>query len=136
MNYQRYKNLFIFCYRYGMSEGKVTRHIDFPNKLDLQPYMSSGPSSKPSNPGESLHDGGDDDDGKEKKEEARVEESKPCSYNLYAVLVHDGYSTNSGHYYCYIKTKQDVWYCMNDHMVRIHFILFIYVTLTVFSINS
>ena len=115
-----------------MSEGKVTRHIDFPNKLDLQPYMSHGPS-KPSNLGENLHD-----DGKQKKEEMRVEDSKPCSYNLYAVLVHDGYSTNSGHYYCYIKTKQDVWYCMNDHMVRIHLhitLLFTYVTQTMFSIT-
>jgi hypothetical protein len=39
-------------------------------------------------------------------------------YRLYAVLVHEGFSTCSGHYYCYVKNSNDVWFCMNDSDVR------------------
>lgn len=67
--------------------GKVTRHIAFPELLDLRPFMSKV------NAGALL-------------------------YQLYGVLVHDGHSTNSGHYYCYVMTAKGDWYCMNDHMVR------------------
>ena len=37
-------------------------------------------------------------------------------YSLYGVLVHDGFSVNSGHYYSYIKNNNK-WYCMNDSFV-------------------
>lgn len=73
--------------RYGVMGGKVTRHIAFPELLDLRPFMSKV------NAGALL-------------------------YQLYGVLVHDGHSTNSGHYYCYVMTAKGDWYCMNDHMVR------------------
>uniref|UniRef100_T1G6N8 Ubiquitin carboxyl-terminal hydrolase 36 n=1 Tax=Helobdella robusta TaxID=6412 RepID=T1G6N8_HELRO len=75
--------------RYGMSGGKVTRHITFPHQFNAHPYTSSSLQNNPT-----------------------------CMYDLYAVLVHDGHSTNSGHYYCYVKTKAGLWFCMNDHMVR------------------
>ncbi|XP_028406528.1 ubiquitin carboxyl-terminal hydrolase 36-like isoform X2 [Dendronephthya gigantea] len=39
-------------------------------------------------------------------------------YKLYAVLVHCGYSCNSGHYYCFIKAANNHWYQMNDSSVR------------------
>ncbi|CAB3994187.1 ubiquitin carboxyl-terminal hydrolase 36-like [Paramuricea clavata] len=39
-------------------------------------------------------------------------------YKLYAVLVHSGYSCNSGHYYCFIKAANNHWYQMNDSSVR------------------
>ncbi|KAM7447912.1 Ubiquitin carboxyl-terminal hydrolase 42 [Porites harrisoni] len=42
----------------------------------------------------------------------------PIKYRLYAVLVHSGYSSNSGHYYCYIRASNGVWYQMNDSIVR------------------
>ena len=38
-------------------------------------------------------------------------------YKLIAVLIHEGYSTNSGHYYCYVKNSNGMWYCMNDSSV-------------------
>ena len=41
----------------------------------------------------------------------------PIKYRLYAVLVHSGYSSNSGHYYCYIRASNGVWYQMNDSIV-------------------
>ncbi|KAL9955427.1 hypothetical protein ACROYT_G036754 [Oculina patagonica] len=42
----------------------------------------------------------------------------PIKYRLYAVLVHSGYSSNSGHYYCYIRASNGIWYQMNDSIVR------------------
>ena len=41
----------------------------------------------------------------------------PIKYRLYAVLVHSGYSSNSGHYYCYIRASNGIWYQMNDSIV-------------------
>lgn len=39
-------------------------------------------------------------------------ESTP--YKLYAILVHDGYASRSGHYYAYILAADDRWYEVND----------------------
>ncbi|XP_052182631.1 LOW QUALITY PROTEIN: ubiquitin carboxyl-terminal hydrolase 23 [Diospyros lotus] len=39
-------------------------------------------------------------------------------YTLYGVLVHDGWSTHSGHYYCFVRTSSGMWYSLNDHQVR------------------
>ena len=41
----------------------------------------------------------------------------PVPYSLYAVLVHEGFSCNSGHYYCYVKAPNGTWYLMNDSQV-------------------
>ncbi|XP_074900225.1 ubiquitin carboxyl-terminal hydrolase 36 isoform X4 [Buteo buteo] len=42
----------------------------------------------------------------------------PVMYELYAVLVHSGYSCHAGHYYCYVKASNGQWYQMNDDVVR------------------
>eukprot|EP00111_Clytia_hemisphaerica_P005319 TCONS_00015364-protein len=42
---------------------------------------------------------------------------EPVFYKLYAVLVHSGYSCNSGHYYCYVRGSNGIWYEMNDSRV-------------------
>ena len=44
------------------------------------------------------------------------------NYKLYAVLVHSGYSCNSGHYYCFIKAANNHWYQMNDSSVSLFII--------------
>jgi len=77
--------------------GKVTRHIVFPEVLDVQPYVSHGCCVTSEN---------------------SVEEHR---YRLYGVLVHEGHSTSSGHYYCYVMTADGSWYCMNDHIVSWHY---------------
>ncbi|KAI8021205.1 Ubiquitin carboxyl-terminal hydrolase 23 [Camellia lanceoleosa] len=41
----------------------------------------------------------------------------PLRYTLYGVLVHAGWSTHSGHYYCYVRTSSGMWYSLDDHQV-------------------
>ncbi|OMJ80510.1 hypothetical protein SteCoe_19206 [Stentor coeruleus] len=38
-------------------------------------------------------------------------------YELYAVLVHTGRSCRAGHYYCYIKGPDSLWYLANDLII-------------------
>ena len=42
---------------------------------------------------------------------------EPVWYNLYAVLVHSGFSSDSGHYYAFAKVANNNWYCFNDMSV-------------------
>ncbi|XP_010001840.1 PREDICTED: ubiquitin carboxyl-terminal hydrolase 17-like protein 6 [Chaetura pelagica] len=42
---------------------------------------------------------------------------EPVLYKLYAVLVHRGHTCHSGHYYCYIKARDSLWYKMDDSSV-------------------
>ncbi|XP_035211828.1 ubiquitin carboxyl-terminal hydrolase 36-like isoform X1 [Stegodyphus dumicola] len=42
----------------------------------------------------------------------------PVWYHLYAVLVHSGPTCNSGHYYCYVKNSNNLWYIMDDQRVH------------------
>lgn len=41
----------------------------------------------------------------------------PIKYQLNAVLVHSGSSSNSGHYYCYVRNSDNFWYKMDDSTV-------------------
>ncbi|KAL8223461.1 hypothetical protein R6Q57_018936 [Mikania cordata] len=38
-------------------------------------------------------------------------------YTLYGVLVHAGWSTHSGHYYCFVRTSSGMWYALDDNQV-------------------
>ncbi|KAK9114468.1 hypothetical protein Syun_021265 [Stephania yunnanensis] len=38
-------------------------------------------------------------------------------YTLYGVLVHSGWSTHSGHYYCFVRTSSGMWHCLDDNRV-------------------
>ncbi|KAG9459182.1 hypothetical protein H6P81_003690 [Aristolochia fimbriata] len=38
-------------------------------------------------------------------------------YHLYGVLVHAGWSTHSGHYYCFVRTSSGMWYSLDDNRV-------------------
>lgn len=40
-----------------------------------------------------------------------------ANYLLYAVLVHAGWSTHSGHYYCFVRTAGDTWHGLDDSRV-------------------
>jgi ubiquitin carboxyl-terminal hydrolase 36/42 len=39
------------------------------------------------------------------------------NYSLYAVLIHIGFGCRSGHYYCFVKASNEVWYEVNDSSV-------------------
>ncbi|KAL2534826.1 Ubiquitin carboxyl-terminal hydrolase 23 [Abeliophyllum distichum] len=45
----------------------------------------------------------------------------PCDgdlkYTLYGVLVHAGWSTHSGHYYCFVRTSSGMWHSLDDNQV-------------------
>jgi len=66
---------------------KIDKHIKFTEKLNLTPYLSN-PSTDPH-----------------------------AVYSLYAILVHSGYTSTSGHYYSYVKSSANLWHCMDDSMV-------------------
>lgn len=40
-------------------------------------------------------------------------------YSLFAIIVHSGFSPESGHYYAYIKDAVGRWYCCNDSYVTL-----------------
>ncbi|KAF1495490.1 Ubiquitin carboxyl-terminal hydrolase 42, partial [Pygoscelis antarcticus] len=44
---------------------------------------------------------------------------EPLLYSLYAVLVHEGFGSRTGHYYCFVKASDGRWYKMNDASVRL-----------------
>ncbi|CAK9173400.1 unnamed protein product [Ilex paraguariensis] len=67
---------------------KIDKHVEFPLELDLLPYSS----------GSQNNDVG-------------------LKYDLYAVVVHIGFSSNSGHYFCFIRSSPDVWYKFDDSKV-------------------
>ena len=48
-------------------------------------------------------------------------------YSLYAVLVHSGWSTHSGHYYCFVRTTADTWHVLDDSRVFTCFELMFYI---------
>lgn len=71
----------------SMFSNKIRTKIDYQQVLDISQYMS---------------------------EEHKCQEMK---YELYGVLVHSGFSCNSGHYYSYCKIPKGKWYCFNDSNV-------------------
>ncbi|NWI51561.1 UBP42 hydrolase, partial [Calyptomena viridis] len=44
---------------------------------------------------------------------------EPLLYSLYAVLVHSGVSCHGGHYFCYTKASNGLWYRMDDESVEL-----------------
>ena len=43
--------------------------------------------------------------------------SPPKPYQLYGVLVHQGHSVHSGHYFCFVRAANGLWHQMNDNSV-------------------
>lgn len=69
--------------------GKITKFISYPDELDLKPYMSD-PNT-----------------------------AVDTQYQLSSVLVHVGHSTNSGHYFCFVRNSNNFWYRMDDSNVSL-----------------
>ncbi|KAK9052957.1 hypothetical protein SSX86_029587 [Deinandra increscens subsp. villosa] len=67
---------------------KIDKQVEFPLELDLQPYTSGSQSN-----------------------------NADFTYDLYAVVVHAGFTSSSGHYYCYIRSAPDKWCKFDDRKV-------------------
>lgn len=74
-------------FEFNRFSGKITKHIQFPENLDLRPYMSDTTGDR-------------------------------LMYKLNAVLVHLGFSCNSGHYFCFVRNSNNHWYRMDDERVQ------------------
>ncbi|XP_061374906.1 ubiquitin carboxyl-terminal hydrolase 16-like [Gastrolobium bilobum] len=67
---------------------KIDKHVDFPLELDLMSYTTFNQNN-----------------------------SVPLKYELYAVVVHVGISSTSGHYFCFVRSAPDIWHKLDDAMV-------------------
>ncbi|KAG5059145.1 hypothetical protein JHK87_000174 [Glycine soja] len=77
----------------GILVEKIDKHIDFPLELDLQPYTIKV------------------------MEDPGAENDVPLKYDLYAIVVHTGLSSTSGHYFCFVRSAPDTWHKLDDSMV-------------------
>ncbi|KAG0208105.1 hypothetical protein BGX28_000861 [Mortierella sp. GBA30] len=87
--YEAPKILSVHLKRFTFTGQKINRHVKFDTKLELNSVMSSN------------------------------KKHPDLTYSLYAVLVHAGGSCHSGHYYCYVKSSNGIWYSMNDSHVSV-----------------
>eukprot|EP00127_Corallochytrium_limacisporum_P006745 Clim_evm15s235 gene=Clim_evmTU15s235 len=85
--------------RFNPFGGKVNRHVSFPmSGLNLN-FMLDVNVPSPIKAKKQGHTG-----------------PGPI-YELYGVIVHEGGSVHSGHYYAYVKNSNGHWYCMDDTTV-------------------
>ncbi|KAF3670302.1 putative glycine-rich cell wall structural protein 1.8-like [Capsicum annuum] len=77
--------------KYTCERCKVDKHVSFPLELDLLPYIENIQSYN--------------------------EEMK---YDLYAVIVHAGSTSSSGHYYSFICAEPNEWYKFDDSTIVLH----------------
>ncbi|PHU08378.1 hypothetical protein BC332_20238 [Capsicum chinense] len=71
---------------------KVEKHVSFPLELDLLLYTDNNQTN-----------------------------NEQIKYDRYAVIVHVGSTSSSGHYYCFICAEPNEWYKFDDSMIsRVH----------------
>ncbi|KAI3324268.1 cysteine proteinase [Xylariaceae sp. AK1471] len=86
------------------SSKKIVDGLIFPfDNLDLGPYALE--ASRRKEIAEKL--GG----------EASQGFDAPAQYNLYAVVVHNGTTLNSGHYVCFVRTEKNKWTKFDDETI-------------------
>jgi ubiquitin C-terminal hydrolase len=44
-------------------------------------------------------------------------QGEPVFYQLYGLIVHSGRECGAGHYYCYVRLPNNVWYILDDERV-------------------
>ncbi|XP_059656806.1 ubiquitin carboxyl-terminal hydrolase 20-like [Cornus florida] len=67
---------------------KIDKHVEFPLDLDLLAYTNGNQN-----------------------------DNVNLKYDLYAILVHIGFSSTSGHYYCFVRSSPDTWHKLDDSKV-------------------
>ncbi|KAL3499904.1 hypothetical protein ACH5RR_038997 [Cinchona calisaya] len=66
---------------------KIDKYVPFPLELDMQPFTGLN------------------------------QDEEELKYDLFAVVVHTGFSSTSGHFYCFIRIAPDEWYRFDDSKV-------------------
>lgn len=84
-------------FEYARGGRKIARHVDYPVELDLGPFLA-----RTARGGQA---GGGAGDGRPRGS---------LLYDLYAVLVHQGQSVHSGHYYACVKAPSGTWNLADD----------------------
>lgn len=86
----------------GFGGKKNTDIIPYPKKFNLKNYMSEAIDRKSG-----------------ARSSSDQHNLKDVIYDLFAVIVHEGRSTHSGHYYCYCRAfeEENAWYKCNDHQI-------------------
>ncbi|GAB4857835.1 hypothetical protein Ancab_015741 [Ancistrocladus abbreviatus] len=72
----------------GIIVEKIDKDVEYPLELDLEPFTKSAGSR-----------------------------NVQLEYELYAVVVHIGLSSTSGHYFCFIRSAPGFWYRFDDSKV-------------------
>ncbi|GJP77146.1 hypothetical protein CLOP_g7577 [Closterium sp. NIES-67] len=104
---------------------KLDKHVAFDPSLDLSPFMTA-PSPSPSSPHSTAgcssssitNTSASASGGGSKSSRGSSSSGRGGKYSLYGVLVHAGWSTNSGHYYCYVRGPSGTWSSMDDSRVQ------------------
>ena len=80
--------------RFDMFGRKISRSLQYPAAFNLKQFTSTAIDKK-------------------------VNESEVPNmiYDLYGVVIHQGATTNSGHYYAYCKSTSGKWYDCNDSFI-------------------
>ncbi|KAJ8754448.1 hypothetical protein K2173_002899 [Erythroxylum novogranatense] len=72
----------------GLSIEKIGKRVEFPLELNMKPYTNYG-----------------------------EEDDVDLKYHLYGIVVHQGMSPTSGHYFCFIRSCPETWHELDDSMV-------------------
>lgn len=80
--------------------GKLSHFVSYPETLNLNTFIPEA-STKCS----------------ASNTESNQKSLRDCSYKLYSVLVHLGYTSDSGHYYSFVRAPNDSWYKADDERV-------------------
>ena len=80
--------------RFDMFGRKISKSLQYPAAFNLKQFTSTAIDKK--------------------VEESEVPNEK---YDLYGVVIHQGASTNSGHYYAYCKSTTGKWFDCNDSFI-------------------
>lgn len=74
-------------FEFSRSGRKISKHVDFDETIDLAPFMS------------------------------HAQPKGSAIYDLYGILVHDGFSMHSGHYYSFLRSAGGEWHKFDDSRV-------------------
>lgn len=84
-------NLIVNLKKFGVDGAKIKAKIEYPYSFNLSDYIKSS---------------------------TRTRSKTPTSYELYAVINHEGYYSHWGHYNWYVKSFDQTWYRWDDSKIK------------------